>query len=185
MRTAIVTGAARGIGEALALDLARWGWRVEGFGLAAGPGAEGVEFGAGLNIGLAQALVRPGHHRGEHAVFAGCGVTGDRLDLCIVVPRLGDGLANLLNLHRIPNQSRPCEASRTRVAHHAAHFGLNLREHSVRAEPFEQTAIDLTGLDLLRERLRTRRGVRSHAHHHAKRIFGGVSLECLGDDLSI
>ena len=36
MRTAIVTGAARGIGEALALDLARWGWRVVGFDLTAG-----------------------------------------------------------------------------------------------------------------------------------------------------
>ena len=36
MRTAIVTGAAGGIGEALALDLARWGWRVVGFDLTAG-----------------------------------------------------------------------------------------------------------------------------------------------------
>lgn len=36
MRTAIVTGAAGGIGEATALDLARWGWRVFGFDLRAG-----------------------------------------------------------------------------------------------------------------------------------------------------
>ena len=36
MRTAIVTGAAGGIGEALALDLARWGWRVVGVDLTAG-----------------------------------------------------------------------------------------------------------------------------------------------------
>ena len=36
MRTAIVTGAAGGIGEATAQDLARWGWRVFGFDLRAG-----------------------------------------------------------------------------------------------------------------------------------------------------
>ena len=36
MRTAIVTGAAGGIGEATASDLARWGWRVFGFDLRAG-----------------------------------------------------------------------------------------------------------------------------------------------------
>jgi len=35
MRTAIVTGAAGGIGEATASDLARWGWRVFGFDLRA------------------------------------------------------------------------------------------------------------------------------------------------------
>ena len=36
MRTAIVTGAAGGIGAATASDLARWGWRVFGFDLRAG-----------------------------------------------------------------------------------------------------------------------------------------------------
>ena len=36
MRTAIVTGSSSGIGEALSLDLARWGWRVFGFDLTAG-----------------------------------------------------------------------------------------------------------------------------------------------------
>ena len=36
MRTAIVSGSWRGIGEALSLDLARWGWRVFGFDLTAG-----------------------------------------------------------------------------------------------------------------------------------------------------
>ena len=35
MRTAIVTGSSSGIGEALSLDLARWGWRVFGFDLTA------------------------------------------------------------------------------------------------------------------------------------------------------
>ena len=36
MRTAIITGAAGGIGGATASDLARWGWRVFGFDLRAG-----------------------------------------------------------------------------------------------------------------------------------------------------
>ena len=84
MRTAIVTGAAGGIGEATALDLARWGWRVFGFDLRAGESpllpSDLAGFGGSVEPIRVDVTDRPAV---EAAVAAVLATTGGTLDAVV------------------------------------------------------------------------------------------------------
>ena len=84
MRTAIVTGSSSGIGEALSLDLARWGWRVFGFDLTATDSPMTSSDLAGFGGSVESMIVDvTDRHAVEAAVAHVLEVTGGTLDAVV------------------------------------------------------------------------------------------------------
>ena len=84
MRTAIVTGSSSGIGEALSLDLARWGWRVFGFDLTAGDSPMTSSDLAGFGGSVEPMVVDVTDHAAvEAAVASVLAATGGTLDAVV------------------------------------------------------------------------------------------------------